>query len=105
MDETDYVILEGSFPTLTVANGEEILVVATVSDGGTPTDPADDAPTVEAGAFLPEFVCAETDPLPPLQSRSAPYSLPFARDARNGLKRSVSREARAALPAYRLGTK
>jgi hypothetical protein len=105
LDDTGAIIVDGAFPTLTVADGDEILVVATVDDAGTPTDPNDDTPTVEAGAFLPEFVCAETDPLPPMQSRSASYSLPFAHDARHGLKRSVSREARAALPAFRFGTK
>jgi hypothetical protein len=105
MDDTDYVIVEGSFPTLTVADGDEILVIATVDDMMTPDDTSDDGPGVQAGTFLPEYVCADTDPLPPMQSRSAPYRLPYARDARHGLRRSVSREARAALPAYRFGTK
>jgi hypothetical protein len=99
MDDTGAIILDGSFPTLTIAAGEEILVDATVDEL--------DYPTVLAGPFNAGFVCADTDPLPPepLEARSAPYRLPFAQDARHGLRRSVSREARAALPAYRLGNK
>jgi hypothetical protein len=107
MDDLGEVIVSGSFPTLTIADGDEILVDATVDDMGTPTDPNDDYPTVLAGPFNAGLVCADTDPLPPdmLETRSAPYSLPFAQDARHALKRSVTREARAALPAYRFGTK
>jgi hypothetical protein len=105
LDDTGATIVSGSFPTLTVADGDEILVVALFDDGGTPTVPEDDGPGVQAGAFLPEYVCAETDPLAPVMSRSIPFGLPFAKSARHGLKRSVSREARAALPAYRFGPK
>jgi hypothetical protein len=107
MDDLGEIIVSGSFPTLTVAAGEEILVDATVDDMGTPTDTTDDYPTVLAGPFNAGLVCADTDPLPPdmLETRSAPYRLPFAQDARHALKRSVTREARAALPAYRFGTK
>ena len=99
------IVVDGSFPTLTVADGDEILVAAVFDDNMTPTIPEDDGPGVLAGPFNAGFVCAETDPLAPVMTRSQAFGLPFAQGARHGLERSVSREARAALPAYRFGPK
>jgi hypothetical protein len=73
--ETGTEIISGTIPMLTVADGEEILAVATVDDT--------DALTVEAGQFAEQYACAETDPYAAmLETRSTPFRLPAARDLR-----------------------
>ena len=70
------IVVEGAIPTLVVADGEEILVLATVDD-------VEMAPTVEAGQFLDTYVCADTDPFAEMvESRSTPFRLPAERNLR-----------------------
>jgi hypothetical protein len=69
-------IISGTIPTLTVADGDEILAVATVNE-------ATGDLTVDAGQFLEQYTCAETDPYADtLETRSTPFRLPAAHDLR-----------------------
>jgi hypothetical protein len=90
-DDTGYVITEGSFPTATVEAGSEYFLVATVDTAS--------MPTVDLYEFDPLYACSETDPFADaLEARSAA----FTQDVRYEFQRSVARETRAGLPAYRL---
>jgi hypothetical protein len=85
-------IISGSIPTLMIARGDEMLVVATVDE--------DYYPTVQAGQFSEQFVCAETDPFAVmLETKSAPADLRTWHDLRAPKSSAVSRFTRkAALP-------
>ncbi|HEX6272733.1 MAG TPA: hypothetical protein VFZ53_06835 [Polyangiaceae bacterium] len=91
--ETGDEIISGNIPTLMVARGDEMLVLATVDDL--------DYPTVEAGQFLEQYVCSETDPFATmLETRSAPTNLGTWHDVRAPKSSAVSRFTRkATLPA------
>jgi hypothetical protein len=87
-------IASGTFPTLTVADGDELFVVATIDD-------ATQMPTVEAGTFNADFVCAETDPFAVmLETRAAPVDV---RSLQHGLRTqhnpASTRWMRKAVPA------
>jgi hypothetical protein len=77
-------IVSGSFPELVIADGDEIIVLATVTDSATPV------PTAQAGPFPTGYVCSETDPFGPppemLETKSAPFSLPIERNLRSELR-------------------
>lgn len=94
--EGSEVILSGSFPTLTVAAGDEIFVLAAI-------DPADMLPGLFADTFENIYgtSCASTDPItaPPLMSRSAGFDVPSQRNLRNAFTPSVLREAKSPLNA------
>ena len=74
-------IVSGSFPDLVIADGDEILVLATSDAAG---------PTAQAGPFPTGYVCSETDPFGPppemLETKSAPFSLPLERSLRSELR-------------------
>lgn len=78
-------IISGTIPNFTVADGDELWVVASV-------DETETMPTVYVGTFAeiygPGYSCAETDPFttpPPtmLETKSAPFSIPLERNLRS----------------------
>jgi hypothetical protein len=85
-------IISGNIPTLTVARGDELLVLATVDEV--------EYPTVQAGQFAAQYVCSETDPFAAmLETRSVPANLLISRDLRTPNGAATSRWMRkAALP-------
>lgn len=92
-------IITGSFPTLTVLDGDELLVLAGI-------DETTGNPTVFAETFAELYgtACADTDPITapplPLQTRSAPFDLPSSQlKLRNVLSPSASREIKSSLAA------
>ena len=92
-------IITGSFPTLTVVDGDEMLVLAAIDD-------ATGNPSVFAETFAELYgtACADTDPITapplPLETRSAPFDLPSSqRKLRNVFSPSVSRETKSSLGA------
>jgi hypothetical protein len=77
-------ITSGTFPTLVIAPGDEIFVLATFDD-----EAAEPGPTAKAGPFPEGYVCADTDPfMPPdmLETKSAPFGLPLERGLRSELR-------------------
>jgi len=89
-------IISGAIPTLTVADGDEILAIATIDD--TTMDL-----TVEAGQFAEQYVCADTDPYAAmLETRSTPFRLPAAHDLR-AQNPAVSRWMKKAIVAPGIG--
>jgi hypothetical protein len=81
-------VTSGTIPDFIVAEGDELLVLASDDETGT-------MPTVYAGTFAEiygsEYSCADTDPFttpPPamLETKSAPFSLPFERNLRSELR-------------------
>lgn len=96
-------IISASFPSLAIAVGDEILVLASVDVE------TEMMPTMYAGSFADiygkGFSCADTDPFvtpPPTMLRSAPFDLDRKASYRHELRAGESRQLRGALPAYRL---
>ena len=89
-------IVSGSFPDFVVADGDEIIVVATVDDVGDPTALAD------TFANIYGTPCATTDPFTvmssPLETKSARFNMSVERDLRRGLDPSLPRWTRRATP-------
>jgi hypothetical protein len=86
-------IASGTFPTLTVADGDELFVVATIDD-------VTMSPTVEAGTFNADFACAETDPFAVmLETRAAPFDVrSLQRSLRTQQNPAATRWMRNAVP-------
>jgi len=83
----------GSFPTLSVADGDEIFVRATF-------DTVEMAPTVVAGQFNADFVCAETDPFAPmLETKSASFDVRSQHSLRTQQNPARTRWLRKTVPA------
>jgi hypothetical protein len=79
-------IISGAINDFVVADGDEVIVIATIDEKAT-----EPGPTVQAGIFLPEFVCSETDPFAEmLETKSAHFSLPLDRNLRSELRPAVT---------------
>jgi hypothetical protein len=79
-------IISGTISDFVVADGEEILVLATIDEKA-----ATPGPTVKAGHFAEQYVCSETDPYAEmLETKSAHFSLPLDRNLRSELRPAVT---------------
>ncbi|HVR21450.1 MAG TPA: hypothetical protein VMS65_17170 [Polyangiaceae bacterium] len=85
-------IISGTFPTLTVLDGDELFVVATIDDVAL-------TPTVTAGTFDADFACADTDPFAVmLETKSAPFDVRAQHSLRTQQNPAATRWMRKAIP-------